>query len=38
MELELSECISWLERGDEFPTEELAESPYGEEKLVVSGA
>ena len=38
MELELSGCISLLERGDEFPTEELAESPYREEKLVVPGA
>ena len=38
MELELSGCISLLERGDEFPTEELAESPNREEKLVVPGA
>src|SRR5260370_31962771 len=38
MELELSGCISLLERGDEFPTEELAESPNREEELVVPGA
>ena len=38
MELELSGCISLLERGDEFPTEELAENPYGEKKLVLAGA
>ena len=37
MELELSGCMSLLERCDEFPTEELAEHPYREEKLVPPG-
>ena len=38
MELELSGCMSLLERCDEFPAEELAESPYREEELVLPGA
>ena len=37
MELELSGCMSLLERCEEFSTEELAERPYREEKLVPAG-
>lgn len=37
MELELSGCMSLLERCDEFSTEELAEHPYREEKLFLPG-
>jgi hypothetical protein len=38
MELELSRSMSLLQRGDEFSTEDLAESPYREEEIVLSGA
>ena len=38
MELKLSGRMSLLERSDELPTEELAESPYREEILVLPAA
>ena len=38
MELELSRCMSLLERCDKFPPEELAENPYRQEELIPLGA
>jgi hypothetical protein len=38
MELELSGRMSLLERCDKFAAEDLAENPYREEELVVTGA
>ena len=38
MELELSRCVSVLEGGDEFPTEDLAERSHREEEIVLAGA
>src|SRR5450759_3072427 len=38
MELELPRCVGLLERGAEFTAEDLAETPYREKEVVLSGA